>query len=46
MTRGTTTLTELARLGCDLVQGYLLGRPSEPWPDTAFAPKAAELLAS
>jgi diguanylate cyclase (GGDEF)-like protein len=36
----------IRELGVPLVQGYLLGRPSEPWPATARAPKAAELLAS
>lgn len=36
----------IRELGVPLVQGYLLGRPAEPWPDTAYAPAAAELLAS
>ena len=36
----------IRELGVPLVQGYLLGRPSEPWPATAHAPKATELLAS
>ena len=45
---GVETEEEFAairELGVPLVQGYLLGRPSEPWPATSFAPKAAELLA-
>jgi diguanylate cyclase (GGDEF)-like protein len=36
----------IRELGVPLVQGYLLGRPNEPWPDTSHAPRAAELLAS
>jgi diguanylate cyclase (GGDEF)-like protein len=36
----------IRELGVPLVQGYLLGRPSEPWPATAHAPRALELLAS
>lgn len=35
----------IRELGVPLVQGYLLGRPAEPWPATTHAPKAAELLA-